>query len=144
MKAFNGCMTVVGVLFCLGVGFVILCVVVGAQSRSAMTTTGSGLDAGTNSVSAAADQGFTLDPNWRFTIGEMGMDKIQGQAVNNTGHAISYAQAEFTLYDSSGAQVDTALANTANLAPGATWKFQAVAFQAANAKTARFAKLTGF
>jgi hypothetical protein len=56
-----------------------------------------------------------------FVTGE-----ITGEVVNRRSHTLSYVQITFNLYDDSGAQVGSALANVNGLEPGSTWKFKAV------------------
>lgn len=51
---------------------------------------------------------------------------LTGTLTNNTDQDVSYIQVEYVLYDASGAQVGTALANTNNLKAGGTWKFEAM------------------
>lgn len=50
---------------------------------------------------------------------------VDGTLTNNTDKEVSYIQVEYNLYDADGAQVGTALANTNNLQPGGSWKFEA-------------------
>ena len=54
---------------------------------------------------------------------------ISGTFTNLAGKDLSYVQLSFNLYDSDGAQIDTALANTSNLSAGASWKFEAVSVE---------------
>lgn len=49
-----------------------------------------------------------------------------GTVKNNTDRNYSYVQVEVILYDDSGAQVGSIMANTNNLEPGGTWKFKAI------------------
>lgn len=53
---------------------------------------------------------------------------IVGTIVNNSDHTYGYAQIEINLYDSSGAQVGSAMDNINNLEPHGRWKFSAVVF----------------
>lgn len=68
---------------------------------------------------------------------------IEGDVTNNTSVAISYGQVSFTLFDSSGRQVGTALDNCSNLSPGTTWRFKALIFEDEVTKF-RFAELEGW
>jgi asparagine N-glycosylation enzyme membrane subunit Stt3 len=52
---------------------------------------------------------------------------IVGTVKNNTTKQYSYVQVEINLYDASGAQVGSTLANANNLEPNGTWKFKAIA-----------------
>ena len=51
---------------------------------------------------------------------------ISGTFTNLTGKDLSYVQLSFSLYDSDGAQIDTAYANTSNLSADGSWKFEAI------------------
>lgn len=51
--------------------------------------------------------------------------KIIGTAKNPTNKKYSYAQIEFSVYDASGNNLGTALANINNLSSGDTWNFEA-------------------
>jgi len=81
--------------------------------------------------------------DWKITTGEYGNTTITGRVKNNTSRELSYAQIQFNLYDASGAQVGTAMANVNNLEPNGIWKFEAVCLED-NFKTAKFKELTGF
>ena len=50
---------------------------------------------------------------------------ITGVAKNNTGNDLSYAQVEFSLYDSAGNNLGTAIANVNNIEADGTWRFEA-------------------
>lgn len=52
--------------------------------------------------------------------------KITGKLTNNTDKTYSYVQVTFSLYDSEGALLGTALANVTNLEGGGVWKFEAI------------------
>lgn len=69
--------------------------------------------------------------------------EITGTVVNRRDDTLSYAQITFNLYDASGAQVGTALANVNNLEPGGRWKFKASTFGTEFEKY-RFSELSGF
>ncbi|MDE6505374.1 MAG: FxLYD domain-containing protein [Clostridia bacterium] len=53
---------------------------------------------------------------------------ITGVAKNISGQNISYASVEFSVYDASGNNLGTALANINNLGEGDTWRFEATLF----------------
>lgn len=53
---------------------------------------------------------------------------ITGVAENTSGKNFSYASVEFSVYDASGNNVGTALANINNLGKGETWRFEATLF----------------
>ncbi len=50
---------------------------------------------------------------------------VVGTVRNNTDHNYGYAQVEINLYDKSGSQVGSTVANINNLAPHSLWKFKA-------------------
>ena len=54
--------------------------------------------------------------------------KIAGVAKNTSGRALSYASVEFSVFDSSGNNLGTALDNISNLGDGDTWRFEATLF----------------
>src|SRR5262249_47489124 len=68
--------------------------------------------------------------------------QITGRVVNRRDRKLSYAQITFNLYDASGAQVGTALANINGLEPGGRWNFKAVGLE--KAATYKFSELSGF
>lgn len=80
---------------------------------------------------------------WDWKIGKYGNKLIAGEVHNNTTRQYRYAQITFKLYDDSGAQVGTALANINSLEANGTWKFEA-AVLTDNATTASLDSLTGF
>ena len=53
---------------------------------------------------------------------------ITGVAENTSGQNLSYASVEFSVYDSSGNNLGTAMANINNLGKGDTWRFEATLF----------------
>ena len=73
---------------------------------------------------------------------EVGIE-ITGTVVNRRTNKLGYAQITFNVYDKSGAQVGSALANINGLEPGGKWNFKAVAFST-NADTCKFSDLSGF
>lgn len=64
---------------------------------------------------------------------------VAGTIKNNNDHKVSYVQIEINLYDKSGAQVGSTMANIANLDAQGTWKFKAMVTE----KTARSYKIKG-
>lgn len=54
---------------------------------------------------------------------------ITGKVTNNTDKTYSYVQVTFSLYDSEGALLGTALANVTNLEGGGVWKFEAIGIE---------------
>ncbi len=51
---------------------------------------------------------------------------LNGMVVNQTGKAYRFVQISYDLFDSSGAQIGTASANTRGLAPHGRWLFKTV------------------
>ena len=51
---------------------------------------------------------------------------LTGTVVNNTPKAYSYVEISYNLYDSSGAQIGTAMAHTTGLQPHGQWLFKTV------------------
>src|SRR5207248_8193500 len=76
------------------------------------------------------------------TTGRFG-GKITGTVVNRRNRKLKYVQISFILYDESGAQVGTALANVNDLEPGGRWNFEATSF-GKNFRTYKFSELSGF
>lgn len=68
---------------------------------------------------------------------------ITGIVENRRSRKLSYAQITFNLYDESGAQVGSAMANINGLEPGGRWKFEASSFGTRFSKY-KFSELTGF
>ncbi|MCE5322107.1 FxLYD domain-containing protein [bacterium] len=68
---------------------------------------------------------------------------IKGVVKNNSNRTYSYVQIEFNVYDSSNAQIGSAMANINNLEPGGIWKFEAVALED-NVASAKFKDLSGW
>lgn len=78
---------------------------------------------------AITDEVFdTSDPYWA---------RIKGTLTNNSGRDLSYVQVEYVLYDSDGAQIGNAFANTTNLKADGVWKFEASVLEDADS-VARF------
>jgi len=64
-----------------------------------------------------------------MTSDELGYGHITGTLTNLKDKEYKYVQLEFNVYDESGAQIGTALANTNNLEANGTWKFEALGTQ---------------
>ena len=67
---------------------------------------------------------------------------VTGTIVNNTNKQYTYVQVTFNLYDSSGAQIGTALDNINYLEANGTWKFSAIGI--ADAASYKLAEITGW
>ena len=68
---------------------------------------------------------------------------VNGTIKNNTDKQYSYVQVTFNLYDASGAQIGTAMANINNLEGNGTWKFKAIG-GTQNATRYKLAEITGW
>jgi hypothetical protein len=62
---------------------------------------------------------------------------------NNVGKTYGYVQVTINLYDKSGAQVGSTLANVNNLEPGGVWKFKAPMIEK-DAASYKIKEITGF
>lgn len=67
---------------------------------------------------------------------------IKGVVENRRSRKLNYTQITFNLYDDSGAQVGSAMANINGLEPGGKWKFEANSFN--DFSTYKFSGLTGW
>jgi len=76
------------------------------------------------------------------TGGDFGV-RITGIVENRRSRKLSYAQITFNLYDDSGAQVGSALANINGLEAGGKWRFEATSF-GTRFSTYKFDDLSGF
>jgi len=73
--------------------------------------------------------------------GEFGTTII-GTVVNRRDRKLTYAQITFNLYDNSGAQVGTAMANINGLEPGGRWNFKAIGLGGGSSRY-KFSELSG-
>jgi hypothetical protein len=69
--------------------------------------------------------------------------EITGTVVNRRNRKLGYVQITFNLYDESGAQVGSALANINGLEPDGRWNFEANSF-GKKFSTYKFSELSGF
>lgn len=69
---------------------------------------------------------------------------VVGTVKNNTDRQYKYVQVEINLYDSSGAQVDSTLANANNLEPKGTWKFKSMPIVNDNVTNYKIKDITGY
>ena len=82
-----------------------------------------------------------LEFDWSRT--DVGNRILTGRVRNNTDKKFSLVTITFTLTNSAKEQVGTALDNTADLAPGSVWRFQAYVLQD-SATTAQVSGLSAF
>ena len=96
---------------------------------------------GTTLPTTAAPTGLRVESaRWGYADGSR---CVEGVVINHTKKRLDYASINYPLFDSSGAQVGSALANINQLEVGAHWKFQAPVFESAATKFGTPA-LTGF
>jgi hypothetical protein len=81
--------------------------------------------------------------DYKWTRGDFGLRMITGTVKNNTNKKYNYVQVEINLYDESGTQVDSTLANVNNLEPQSSWRFEAPVIND-SAKTAKVKEVRGF
>ena len=72
---------------------------------------------------------------------DLGLE-VTGTVVNRRRKVLSYAQITFNIYDETGAQVGSALANINGLEPGSRWNFKAFCFTKGTGY--KFSKLSGY
>jgi hypothetical protein len=68
---------------------------------------------------------------------------VVGIVKNNSNKHYKYVQVEINLYDKSGAQVGSTIANVNNLEPHGTWKFKAIIMED-NTKRYQIKGITAF
>lgn len=123
-KSLSTGVRVVCILALFGIGTVNL----PQTETTSLGTTGAASSASESVAQAQAEpvqkKGLVVE-DFRLEMGEYGVGKIVGTLKNNTKKQYSYAQVEFNLYDDTGAQVGSTLANINNLEPGGTWAFEA-------------------
>ncbi len=81
--------------------------------------------------------------NFDWATGEYGNRLIRGTVRNNTSKQYGYVQVEINLYDQSGTQVGSTMANVNNLEPNGTWQFEAAVLED-SATNAKVKDVTGF
>lgn len=87
-----------------------------------------GLDGGSSSVekSKLDVSNISMSVEYNEHLGYSAV--IKGTAKNTSSRNYSYASVEFSVYDASGNNLGTALANINNLGSGDTWHFEANLF----------------
>ncbi len=132
-----------------GVLVIVLLAVGGGASSEGLTT--AGLENATASINSSAPSSQTaaipasigqkgiVVEDFAMEYGEFNTKKVVGTVRNNTAKEHTYVQVEFNLYDDSGSQVGSTIANINNLEPGGTWKFEAFVLE----DRATVAKLKG-
>lgn len=110
--------------------FVLLAVIggMGSGGPDDFSSTSGGEESSQVDGTQSADQ---KEPEAKYAITDEALDEsgyipmIKGTLTNNSGKDLSYIQVEYVIYDSDGAQVATALANTNNLKADGVWKYEA-------------------
>lgn len=139
-KKTNSCAAIAIVV----VGFLVVMGIIGSQLPDSKTdTTTSSATVETPAVEPEKPDFELRDEDWAFENGEYGTRHIVGTATNNTDETFSYVQVEFNLYDASGAQVGSTMANCNNVEPHSKWKFDAIVMED-NATTAKFKGFSKF
>ena len=115
----------------------------GVVSTEDVTTQPQGTD------EPAGDASASDEPSYAIADEQMTGDDysvtISGTFTNNSDREVSYVQLTYRLLDADGNQLGTALANTNNLAAGATWKFEATGFEPLSSVASyELADVTGF
>lgn len=78
------------------------------------------------------------------TTDSIGTTYIEGEIKNNTDKSYSYVQVTFNLFDESGAQLGTAVANINNLEANGTWKYRAIGLVSQKVASYKLAEITGW
>lgn len=123
----------IGMWIALGiVAIIIIAAIVGGGKGDSGTPSAAGTSAQTGETSEAPkndwDGKFDVE-NLAMTTDDLGYAHITGSLANLTDKEYKYVQVELNVYDESGAQIGTALANTNNLEAKGTWKFEALGTQ---------------
>lgn len=115
-----------------------------ATKGTISTTDGSAASAATATASTE-ESGDKYAIEGEELSGDDYSTKISGTFTNNSGSELSYVQVSYNLFDADGNQIDTAYANTSNLADGGTWKFEATAFKSIdNVASFKLGDVTGY
>jgi hypothetical protein len=122
------------------IGFIIMLIVIGIISEPTTVSKSTVLP---STVPATTVESLELLKGWKVETGEYGTTTITGKVKNNTSKQYSYVQIQFNVYDKSGSQLGSAMANINNLEPNGTWKFNAVCVEEGIA-TARFKDVSGW
>lgn len=97
------------------------------SADSANSTTGTQMSSADSSASSSeADEAKYVVTDEVLDTSNPYYAYVNGTLTNNSGHDLNYIQVEYVLYDSDGAQIGTALANTNNLKSDGVWKFEAI------------------
>jgi len=99
---------------------------------------------GSSSVSGSSSTASDLQlVESHVDTGDYGLKYVVGTIKNTGGKTYRYVQVTINLYDNSGTQVGSTLANVNNLEPGGTWKFKAY-WTEKDATNYKIKEITGF
>lgn len=96
----------------------------------------------TASQYAYRESGIGLYDDVRWQEGEFGNLSIEGTAVNVTDSTLEYVQVSVAFLDATGAQIETNLDNTNNLAAGQEWRYS-VMYPGMDTSEVNDAEITG-
>lgn len=117
--------------------------VVFAMGSSNSKNTASNASSQSSSSQVAQEKKSDLEVLEHSTSSEQYSNYVVGTVRNNSNKKYGYVQISINLYDDSGAQVGSTMANLNNLEPGGTWKFKALIMDKRASKY-KIDKVTGF
>jgi hypothetical protein len=82
------------------------------------------------------------DLKFQPRISEGDPANVEGTLVNHSDQQFSYVEVDVNFYDSNGTQVDSVIANAADLAPHGSWSFEATSLKS-TPHSAKVTKITG-
>ena len=139
----KGGLIAIGVIVVIG----IIAGIAGGGGKSAAPTAATGSAAQGSQAQQASAQANKWDD--MFEVKDLKLEgtgetaKVTGAIVNKTDKEYGYLQVEINLYDNSGAQIGSTLANVNNLEAKGTWKFEAYTLKD-GVKTVKVKDVTGF
>lgn len=129
-KKANGCLTAFLIIIAIAVFISIIGGIMGGSSSTPDPQVSTSSDSGSDTEQAVKTES---KPKLELlsSTNEYAdyVNYIVGTVRNNTSRQYSYVQVEINLYDKSGTQIGSTLANANNLEPNATWKFKAVVIE---------------
>lgn len=131
----------IGKIFTTFVGIVIVICILAVACSGGNTTSNVATNKNSATEKAKASYEFVEGPT--LTDGDFGSKYIKGILKNDTDDDKGYIQISFTLYDSDGNNIGTAVTNTNNLKAGGTWKFEAMCLED-NVSSYELDNVTGF
>lgn len=118
-----------------------------SASRSDSTSGGNG---GSESLEAQYPNHYAIDESNEIVLRDVEANAdefsvtIEGEVINASDRDYSYVQLGFGLYDSTGAKVGDAVANTSGLAAGQRWRFEAVGTNSNSPDTFQLEDVTAY